>query len=102
MEAGGSVKSGGQESNSEEGEANSNLLFANWILVLQIKECGRTDGKTSDVGFLCSRPAAAACSEKSGRQAGNGEEEGVIELAPNSLTLGGVVQPLPFVARSFY
>ena len=36
-------------------------------------------------------------------EAGNGEEEGVIELAPNSLTHSlfarGVVQPLPFVAR---
>ena len=55
------VKSGGQGSGGEEkeGEArrdeavcsqgSSNLLFANWILVLQIKECGDVDGGTKEV-----------------------------------------------------
>lgn len=53
----GGVKSGGQESGGAGGKArraeadgSSNLLLANWILVLQIKECGRT--RTGDVGFL--------------------------------------------------
>ena len=105
---GGNVNSGsgGQESGGGGEAVGGAAQICSSLIGFWFCKLKNVDGRAT----LAFSEAACMLGKKvAGRQAGNGEEEGVIELAPNSLTHSlthswrrDVVQPLPFVARSFY